>query len=213
MQILRYPQSHLTPLQNLICALLLSKPLSHRLGLRTIHTLLNPPFSIRTLSDLDEAGYEGRRKIMWEARTQHKEKTASQLGDVVDGLREICGTENDADISELKQVHEKIKGKNTADAQDEVKRILTRIKGIGPGGVGIFLRRVQVDWPEVYPYVDDKSLAVAREFGLVEEGEGAEQLSGKVKSSKEFGRLLDTLVGLGLEKKIEEARRAAEARQ
>ncbi|GFZ51576.1 hypothetical protein JCM24511_09343 [Saitozyma sp. JCM 24511] len=62
--ILRYPQSRLTPFQNLVAACLLSKPICHKLGLRTIQTLLNPPFGLRTLDDLDEAGYEGRRKVM-----------------------------------------------------------------------------------------------------------------------------------------------------
>lgn len=69
-EVLSYPASRLTPFQNLVCSVLLSKPISHRLGLRTIRTLLNPPFGLRSATDLDEAGYEGRRKVMWEARTQ-----------------------------------------------------------------------------------------------------------------------------------------------
>ena len=65
---LTYPNVKLTPIQLLICSVLLSKPLSHRLGLRTIKTIFNPPFTLRNAKDLDLAGYETRRKAMWEAR-------------------------------------------------------------------------------------------------------------------------------------------------
>ena len=208
---LRYPASSLTPFQNLVSALILSKPLSHRLGLRTIQTLLNPPFSIRTLSDVDEAGFEGRRKIMWEARTQHKEKTAAQLGDLASGIREICGNSTDEDdLSELSGVRERIQGKSTMEAQKEIGDILKTIKGIGPGVVGIFMRRVQGDWGEVFPFADERGLKAARSFGLVGEGDGADELARAVGGESEEGRrkyvrVLDTLVGLELEKKVEEA--------
>lgn len=207
---LRYPQSHLTPFQNLVCASILSKPLSHKLGLRTIQTLLNPPFALRTLQDLDEAGFEGRRKVMWEARTQHKERTASLLGDLCEGVKELCG-EDEADLSALTGLREKIKDANgTKEAQDQVVDILTKINGIGPGVASIFLRRVQGDWEEVFPYIDDRSLKAARAFGLVDENGGAEELRDKIGGDgKQYVRVVDVLVGLELEKKLEEGLAAA----
>jgi hypothetical protein len=209
--VLRYPHSHLTPFQNLIAACLLSKPISHKLGLRTIQTLLNPPFGLRTLTDLDEAGYEGRRKVMWEARTQHKEKTAGQLGDVCEGVKELCGDgAEEEELSELQGVRDQVKGMNPDEAAKKVTELLTRIKGIGPGVAAIFLRRVQGDWEEVFPYVDDRSVKAAKEFGLIEDGEGAEELKAKVGGDKtQFVRLLDVLVGLDLEKAIDKAKEAA----
>lgn len=202
---LRYPQSELTPFQNLIAACLLSKPISHKLGLRTIQTLLNPPFGLRTVSDLDEAGYEGRRKVMWEARTQHKEKTAGQLGNLVDGVRELCGDAEEEDLSELKGLREMIQGMEPEEAQKKVQEELTKIKGIGPGVVGIFLRRVQGDWEEVFPYADERGLKAARRFGIVGEG-GAAELAEKLHGDrKKFVRLLDTLIGLELEKVLDKA--------
>lgn len=210
---LRYPHSPLTPFQNLICACILSKPLSHRLGLRTIHTLLNPPFGLRTLKDLDEAGYEGRRKVMWEARTQHKEKTAGQLGNVVDGVRELCdGTEDETELDNLEGLKEKVSGMKGKEAQEVIVKHLTKIKGIGPGVASIFLRRVQGDWEEVYPYADDRCLADARRFGLIEQSGGAEELAEVVGGDRRrFVRLLDTLIGIELEKKMDEAMQAAGA--
>lgn len=206
--ILRYPQSDLTPFQNLVSACILSKPLSHRLGLRTIQTLLNPPFGLRTLGDLDEAGYEGRRKVMWEARTQHKEKTAAQLGDLVEGLRELCGDKDTADeLDALVGVRDQIKEtKSTVEAQESLTDLLTQIKGIGPGVAAIFLRRVQKDWPEVFPFADDRSLQAAVQLGLIKEKQGADELAKTVDGDrKKFVKLLDVLVGLNLEKKIDEA--------
>lgn len=208
-KILRYPQSNLTPFQNLVSACILSKPLSHRLGLRTIQTLLNPPFGLRTLKDLDEAGYEGRRKVMWEARTQHKEKTAGQLGNVVDGIRDLCGEKDDEkELDHLEGLRDSIKGLATSkDVQDALVDKLTTIKGIGPGVASIFLRRIQGDWEEVYPYADDRCLSSARAFGLITEKEGTEELAEKVGKGdrRKFVRVLDTLIGIELEKKLEEA--------
>jgi hypothetical protein len=210
-KLLTYPDSSLTPFQNLVCALILSKPLSHRLGTRTINTLLNPPFGLRTVDDLDEAGFEGRRKVMWEARTQHKEKTATQLGDLVEGVRAICG---DDDLENLEGLRKQLKGLDVRAAQDKVKDVLTDgIKGVGPTGVGIFLRRVQGQWEEVFPYVDDRALAAAREFGLVD-GNGklgsARDLAKLLNDDQaEFVKLLDVLIGIQLEKKMDEALKAA----
>ena len=211
-KILRYPQSNLTAFQNLVSASILSKPLSHKLGLRTIQTLLNPPFSLRTWKDLDEAGYEGRRKVMWEARTQHKEKTASLLGNLCEGVKELCG-DDEKDLSELSGVREQIKDiKDPKEAQKKVVDVLTDIKGIGPGGAAIFLRREQLDWDEVFPFADDRSLSAARSFGLIKEGEGSEEMAKAVGGDrKKYVRLVDTLVGLELEKKLEEALQAAGA--
>ena len=200
---MNYPRSRLTPFQNLVAASILSKPLSHKLGLRAIQTLLNPPFSLRTLKDLDEAGYEGRRKVLWEARTQHKEKTASLLGDLCEGVKDLCGEEEN-DLSELDGVHAKIKGvKDPKEAQKIVVDTLTDIKGVGPGVASIFLRRVQADWEEVFPYMDARAEKAARAYGVIGGGEGAAELQKKVGSDRaKFARLVDTLVGLDLEKKI-----------
>ena len=209
-KVLRYPQSDLTPFQNLVSACILSKPLSHRLGLRTIQTLLNPPFGLRTLKDLDEAGYEGRRKVMWEARTQHKEKTAGQLGNVVDGIRELCGEQDDdKQLDQLEGLREQVKGMGSPkEVQDALVDKLTTIKGIGPGVASIFLRRIQGDWPEVFPYADDRCLSAARAFGLIDDKQGSEELAdavGRKQERRKFVRVLDTLIGIELEKKLDEA--------
>lgn len=146
---------------------------------------------------------------MWEARTQHKEKTASQLGDVVDGIRDLCGEEDsDKQLDHLEGLRHSLKDlKSPGEVQKALVDKLTTIKGIGPGVASIFLRRIQGDWEEVYPYADDRCLGSARKFGMIGEKEGAVELADKVGKGdrRNFVRVLDTLIGIELEKKTDEA--------
>lgn len=240
---LSYPNSDLTPFQTLMCAVLLSKPISHRLGLRTIDTLLNKPYYFRKVQDLLDAENEGRRAALWEARTQHKEKTAEQLGNLAQGLVSLCG-EKEADS--LKPVLDKALGE-TSDKADafavakQIKTILTgEINGLGPGGVDIFLRRVQSQWHQVFPFADQRTLETAVQFKLIDSADldkGAQNATNKLAAKiadhvgfpldqakkdddeeSECGRwwlvrTLDVLIGLDVEKKIPEALKLAGVKQ
>ncbi|PWN39981.1 hypothetical protein IE81DRAFT_325987 [Ceraceosorus guamensis] len=216
-----YTSPGLTPFAELICAILLSKPLSHRLGLRTIATLFSPPFGLYTPEALEKAGKEGRREPMYEARTQHKDKTADQLGDVVQGLREICG-DNEQDVIQLKAVREAVQGQKRNEAVETARSKLTSgVKGLGPTGVDIFLRRIQAHegWHAVYPFMDSRTASIAVRLELIDEKAAGdslraasdldEMLNKHVKSASDekrrqaFTRLLDVLVGLDLEKKLD----------
>ncbi|CEH15992.1 hypothetical protein CBOM_05197 [Ceraceosorus bombacis] len=216
-----YTSPGLTPFAELICAILLSKPLSHRLGLRTIATLFSPPFGLYTPEALEKAGKEGRREPMYEARTQHKDKTADQLGDVVQGLREICG-DDEQDVIELKAVREAVQGQERDEAVETARSKLTSgVKGLGPTGVDIFLRRIQAHegWQAVYPFMDSRTASIAARLELIDEKAAEdslraasdldEMLSTHVKDASDekrrqaFTRLLDVLVGLDLEKKLD----------
>lgn len=214
--VLHYPQDPMTPFQNLICACILSKPLSHKLGLRTIQTLFNAPFSLRTAKALLDAPYEKRKEVMYAAHTQHREKTATQLGDVVQGLEAMFPPSSPhPNLDTLEGLRAKLEGMSGVEAQDVVRAELTKLKGVGPGVVGVFLRRVQGDWEEVWPYADDRCLGAARIFGLLGEEEDAETL-GKLVGDGEEGRkklvrVLDALIGLELEGRLQDARREAGA--
>lgn len=160
-----------------------------------------------------DAGFEGRREALWEARTQHKEKTATQLGDLVDGLRKITGNDDEQAASQLVAVRDEAnKAKSHTEALDKVRSLLTsNIKGLGPTGVDIFLRQVQKQkgWEFIFPFIDARGLKVAVRFGLVEDSsdaeQGAKKLSKLVKEDKvKFVKLLDVLIGLDLEKKADE---------
>lgn len=49
---------------------------------------------------------------------------------------------------------------------DELRAAISDVPRIGPVGAGIFCREVQVVWPEVAPFFDDKALSKAGELGL-----------------------------------------------
>lgn len=207
-----YSSKDLSPFEVLLCAVLMSKPLSHRLGLRTISTLFSPPFGLNTPKALEDAGNEGRREAMYEARTQHKDKTASQLGDLVEGLRGICKSEED--VISLKVVCDVCKSANSQqEAVEKVKSILiSNVKGLGPTGVEIFLRKIQSydDWQSIFPFIDERAANTAHQLGLTSTADAksaAIELQkglGKDASPTNYVRLIDVLVGLGLEKKVDE---------
>ncbi|SOV08059.1 uncharacterized protein UDID_03959 [Ustilago sp. UG-2017a] len=238
---LSFPNSDLTAFQTLLCAILLSKPISHQFGLRTIETLLNKPYYFRSAKDLIDAGNEGRRAGLWEARTRHKEKTAVQLGSLAEGIVSLCGEDTDSQDN-LRPILDKALSQasnkdDSFEVAEQIKAVLTKeINGLGPSRVEIFLRRVQSQWGAVFPFADDRALIAAVKFDLISEGDLekgkehatkklAEQVAehvgfpiedGKKEEDEEaecgrwwFVRTLDVLIGLDIEKKIDEAAKQA----
>lgn len=211
-----YTSPDLTPFEQLVCAALLSKPISHTLGLRAIRTILSPPFSLTSAKKMKEAGFEGRREAMWQARTQHKEKTATQLGDLVEGIYKLNGGEDEEKAAQLIAVRDQIsKEADHSAAVEKCREMLSSaIKGIGPTGVDIFLRQVQrqAGWDKIFPFIDSRGLELASDIGLVhgEDAKDAERaakaIAALVKNDKvKFVTVLDVLIGLSLEKKVDQA--------
>jgi hypothetical protein len=204
-----------SPFEHLLTASLLSKPLSHMLGMRSTRTLLNPPFSFNSAKAIAEAG----EKRVWEAlevaRTQHRQKTASYV---------IQMAEHFADDPNLKRVK-----------QDPVSEV-QKVKGIGKTGAELFCRRVQCldGWDGVFPSADGKSLEACKEVGLdVKDAEDLDQvmerevdwtqvgnmglenpLSELRKEQKQrlaFVLVLERAIGASLEGKLQDVRKAAAA--
>ncbi|KAI9773043.1 MAG: hypothetical protein M1835_006209, partial [Candelina submexicana] len=113
----------LTPFQELACAVVLSRPISHALGLRTIRIIFNEPYNWKTPQDIKEAGEQGRTQALWDARTQHKGKTAEELGLLADVLTEKF----DGDL-------EKVRDEAGRDVQEMRKVLKESVKGLGPTG-------------------------------------------------------------------------------
>ncbi len=88
----------LSPFEELVCAVVLSRPISHRLGVRTIRTIFNEPYNFNTPKAIHDAGEEKRHQALWDARTQHKDKTARELGGLADVVLERFA-EGEDDVS------------------------------------------------------------------------------------------------------------------
>jgi hypothetical protein len=212
-----FTSDDLTPFEHLICAAMLSKPLSHRLQLRSIATLFSPPFGLNTAEAINKAGYEGCREALYEARTQHKDKTAEQLTNIAKGVYAMCG-EKEEDANQLKAVQQSLgKGSRKEVAEAVSKKLTDAINGFGKGGAAIFLRRIQAasGWQSVYPFLDHRAAEAAKKLGLVDQKledplEVAQHLAEKAfgrgdgpDKRRKFVRLVDVIVGLDLEKQID----------
>ncbi|WWC87864.1 uncharacterized protein L201_002761 [Kwoniella dendrophila CBS 6074] len=206
---IRYPHSKLTPFQVLLCSVLLSKPLSHKLGLRTISTLLNSPYNFGEFSQLEkqtqsDQGEEFILESLFKARTQHKEKTTTQLLNFCQGVKGLNGENEEGDLGGIKRAIQSLNG-NVEAAQKRVGEMISTIMGIGPVGVSIFLRRIQNQWKEVFPYVDQRCLIAAKSVGLIKENGTTLDMANLVDNNPDkLVRLLDTLIGFDLEKKLDE---------
>ena len=115
-----YGSLSFTPFEELLCAVILSRPISHALGVRSIRTLLNAPYEYKTPRALREAGSEGRRKVLDKAKTQHRQKTADELGGLADAVVEVLGTGDDD--TALERVRE--------ESSKDVEKVRTRVHQI-----------------------------------------------------------------------------------
>jgi len=172
--------SSLTPFEHLVCSHLLSKPLSHKLGMRSIRTLLNDPFNLNTPEAIALAG----EKRVWEAleaaRTQHRQKTATYLF----GTGEAYS--NDETMFQLAEEA------NNNGPQGVIEHIKKTVPGLGVIGGQIFCRRIQcVDgWGDaIWPYADQKSLDSLKEIGIPIED--AEDLQSAIEREVDWDKVGD----------------------
>lgn len=216
-----YASSVMNPFEELMCAMILSRPISHRLGLRSIRTVLNAPYNFTSARAVQQAGEESRHQAMWDARTQHKGKTADQLGMLADVVLEKFSAEDDKDGTQLK----KALSDNSNDVDQALGALRDQIKGLGNTGLDIFLRRVQWLWPDAYPFIDGKTMDSCRKIGLSQDADelskSIEQhwknlnighLSGDSDAARKrraFVVLLERVVGADLENKVDDVLAAA----
>ena len=208
-----YSSSTFTPFEELICALILSRPISHTLGLRSIRTLFNAPYELTTPKKIREAGNEGCREALDKARTQHRQKTAEELVLLADATVEYLG-DGEEDVS-LDRVREEC----GHDAEKEREMLKKHVKGLGKTGLDIFGRRIQGVWPEFYPFIDDRTLSVVKTLGLSDSADALRDLvdhhwgdlriddieahDEEEKKRKAFVRILERAVGAGLEGNVD----------
>ncbi|MFE9775372.1 endonuclease [Streptomyces sp. NPDC005931] len=136
--------------------------------------------AVATARALHEAGLRDPARMAgaaWQQRVdalgrggyrRYDERTATQLGDSADLLKEHWGgdlrrlrAEADGDIGEL-------------------RGLLQEFPGIGPAGADIFLREVQRVWPEVAPFLDRKALEGAARLELPSDPDRLLDLAGTV---------------------------------
>ena len=178
-----YSACAFTPFEELVCAVILSRPIGHMLGLRSIRTIFNPPYEFTTPKKIREAGNEGCRKALDEARTQHRQKTAEELVLLADAVVESLG-DGDEDVS-----LERVREESGHDCEKERDMLKKNVKGLGKTGLDIFGRRIQGLWPKFFPFVDQKTLAALDKLGLPGSAEELRSLLDEKWEELEVGEL------------------------
>lgn len=150
--------------QLLVLAMLASKPVGADVAARAARELF------KTGLRSPRAVVEGNRRTAIAAfgragYARYDESSATRLCDMATRIRE----EFDGDLRNLGVRC----GHDANRAVDELRKF----NGIGPMGADVFLREVQVVWPWVRPYFDEKALAAARELDLPATPEGLNALA------------------------------------
>lgn len=216
-----YSSGFLTPFEELLCAVILSRPISHRLGLRTIRTILNAPYNFTSAKAVQAAGSEKHHQALENAKTQHKAKTAEEIGQIADVVLAKFTAPDDKEGTDLLKVRDDC----DRDVPRERKYLQDNIKGLGKTGLDIFFRRVQWLWTVGYPFVDDRTAQALHKLGLPDDGEelakaidehwgklDTKHISGvddDVKKKRAFVLILERATGADLESKSEELVAAA----
>ncbi|KAK5125031.1 hypothetical protein LTR85_001222 [Meristemomyces frigidus] len=162
-----YSSSVLNPFEELLCAVVLSRPISHRLGLRSIRTILNEPYNFTSAKAVQDAGSEKHHQALWDARTQHKAKTAEEIGHVADVVLSKFTAAGDKEGTQMQRARDDC----GQDVSNERQYLKDSIKGLGKTGLDIFFRRVQWLWTELYPFIDDRTSQALHKLGLPEDVE------------------------------------------
>jgi hypothetical protein len=113
---------------------------------------------------------------------RYDESTATSLGE---GARRVL----DVYHGDLRRMRAEADGDVAA-----LRRALTGFRRIGETGAHIFCREVQVVWPELRPYFDDRALRVAGQVGLPTDPKRLADLV----AADDVGRLAAALVRYGL---------------
>ena len=197
----------LEPFEELMCAVILSRPISHRLGLRSIRTILNAPYCFTNADAIRAAGSAGVKQAVWAAHTLHKQKTAE----------EIEGTANVVLQNQWGGNLESVRKLSHMAVDKEREMLRAGVHGLGDAGLDIFFRRIQWLWKEAYPFMDMRAKGSVELFGLPKEAHrlvalihehwGDLDFAGEVAYDEEarkrraFVLVLDRAVSAELEKK------------
>ncbi|KAL9604771.1 MAG: hypothetical protein Q9219_000219 [cf. Caloplaca sp. 3 TL-2023] len=207
-QLRTYSSSEFTPFEELVCAVILSRPISHALGLRSIRTLFNDPYNLISPKKIRDAGFDSAIKALNEARTQHRQKTAEELVMLADAVVDHLG-DGEEDVT-----LEKVRRECGYEWAKEKEMLKKHIKGLGKTGLDIFARRIQAMWPSPYPFADQKTLSGLQKLGLPSTAEELKKLvddhwseldtkdlkgDEDEKKRRAFVRLLERAVGVDLE--------------
>lgn len=179
---------------SLLClAVLCSARISHRTALQAAKALRAKRWT--TAKSMAASTWKQRAQTLNRAGyARFDERTATMLGETAEMALELYG----GDLRKLRA--------KAGRSQEKERGLLKEFKGIGETGADIFLREVQVIWPEVFPFADQKALDGAKALGLPHD---AAALGKLVRGKRRYAQLISALVWARLEHTAAEIRRHA----
>jgi endonuclease III len=169
--------------QLLVLVTLLSARISAGVAVAAARELFRAGY--RTPQAMLEASWQDRVDALGRGHyRRYDERTATMLGD---GAR-LCRERWRGD---LRRLHAEGDGDLS-----RLRRLLTEFPGIGPTGADIFLREVQLVWPDIRPFADRKVAAGAAKLGLPKSADGLARLV----PTADLARLASALVRVALDR-------------
>ncbi|KMP00529.1 hypothetical protein CIHG_07341 [Coccidioides immitis H538.4] len=177
--------SSATVLALLFEALLKAAPISHKTADETLKELLKHGYE--DINVLKNSSWDERSDVLIEGGYRHYyKKTSSELGE----LAEWAMDKYNGDLNNLY--------KQTAGSRAEIRTAIKHIKGIGDVAVDIFLSSIQSFWPEVAPFIAERSLVTADHIGIGKDVEAIYEAVGR--DPKQMCMLARALTKIRLEK-------------
>lgn len=177
----------------LISALLFSTRISHQVATRSARILFGRGWT--TADAMAASSWEQRVRALDEGGyVRYDERTSTMLGETAQMLVDMY----QGDLRRLREAAGRDPGRE--------RKLLDQFKGVGEVAVNIFFREVQLAWPELYPFADQRTLASAKALGLPAD---ARKLAGLVRGRRRFVQLVAALIRVELEHKRDEILAAA----
>ncbi|HEY8458086.1 MAG TPA: endonuclease [Actinopolymorphaceae bacterium] len=138
--------------QLLVLSVLLSARISSDIAVTAARELFRAGY--RSARAMREASWQDRVDALGRGHyRRYDERTATMLGKGAELVLERWA-------GDLRRLH--------AEGRDAtgVSRLLQQVPGIGPTGASIFCREVQAVWPDLAPYIDERTRRGAERLGL-----------------------------------------------
>jgi endonuclease III len=172
--------------QLLVLACLLSARIRASIAVAAARALFDA--GMRSARSMADATWQERVDALGEGGyRRYDERTSTMLGEGAEQLIDAYG----GDLRQLR--------KDADGDLDELRGLLRKVPGIGPTGADIFLREAQGVWPEVAPYLDQRTLDGAERLGLPRDPKKLAGLAGK---EEELPALAAALVRASLDRDV-----------
>ncbi|PKY03687.1 hypothetical protein P168DRAFT_237884 [Aspergillus campestris IBT 28561] len=142
-----------TLLAMLLDAMLKSRPISHDLSQQAVKKVLDEGY--HNIQTLGNSSWEDRTGVLRDGGyNRYREQGATNLGEAAQFIRE----KYNGDLNNLLESAHHDRG--------EVRNRVKELKGLGDMGVDLFFNNVQSVWPEIAPFLDQRSLQTAEQVGI-----------------------------------------------